>query len=345
MAKISIVIPVYNVENYIGQCLDSLISQSLRDIEIVCVNDGSTDSSGEIIKKYAQEDSRFKIIEQANQGPGEARNNGIRNSSGEYIMFVDPDDWVEADALEKIYNFQKENNAQVVQFDYKEYAEATGQYSYVSFSDFLRKKVHFDLPNGGSYSRKDVFEKKFKYIKLTVWSKVYKRSFILENNIKFPKNKQGEDDVFSIQVILNADKIYYIKDYLYIYRQRFNSAVHKVSDEHFCVFENIETVKKIIEQKGLYQKHEKDFSKYKLDVITRHYFNIPLESRKKYKIAAKNIMSGREYVKFLLKIMNGNTFSENIFSIKNDRKNAIKRKVVTVLGLKFKFIPKNSGSL
>ena len=118
--KLSVIIPVYNVEKYLRECLDSLVCQTLKEFEIICVNDASTDNSLEILERYARNDARFIIISQENQGPGVARNNAIDIAKGEYIVFVDPDDWIETNALEKIYNHFKKTNADVVQFNYKE---------------------------------------------------------------------------------------------------------------------------------------------------------------------------------------------------------------------------------
>ena len=105
MVKISVVIPVYNVEKYLEQCLDSVIAQSFEDIEVICVNDGSTDSSLEILKRYADNDSRIKIISQKNKGAGAARNVGIENAAGEYVYFMDSDDYLNADAFERLNDF------------------------------------------------------------------------------------------------------------------------------------------------------------------------------------------------------------------------------------------------
>ena len=128
MTKVSIIVPVYNVEEYLKECLDSLVKQTLTDLEFICINDGSTDSSLEILNEYAKKDGRFIILSQENQGQGVARNNAIQISKGEYIAFLDPDDWVELNALEILYNFAKEKNAQIVQFNYKEYNEEKDRY-------------------------------------------------------------------------------------------------------------------------------------------------------------------------------------------------------------------------
>ena len=128
MIKVSIVIPVYNVQKYLHECLDSLINQTLKDIEIICINDGSTDNSLNILKEYALKDSRIKVIDKENEGQGIARNLGIELAQGEFIGFVDPDDWLEPEMLEMMYNQAKVLFSQVVICDYKKYFEDDNKY-------------------------------------------------------------------------------------------------------------------------------------------------------------------------------------------------------------------------
>ena len=102
MSKISVIVPVYNVEQYLPQCLDSIINQTYKNLEIICVDDGSPDNSGKILDEYAKKDKRIKVIHQENQGVSVARNTGLDNATGKYIGFVDPDDWIEADYYETL---------------------------------------------------------------------------------------------------------------------------------------------------------------------------------------------------------------------------------------------------
>lgn len=113
MIKISVIIPVYNVEMYLEQCVNSVMNQTLDDIEIICVNDGSTDNSLHILKELATKDKRLKIINQENLGLSEARNRGIKEAIGKYISFIDSDDWIDVDFLEKLYSAAEENQADI----------------------------------------------------------------------------------------------------------------------------------------------------------------------------------------------------------------------------------------
>lgn len=121
--KISIIIPVYNVEKYLEQCLKSVINQTFKDIEIICINDGSTDNSLEILEAFQKQDERIKIINKQNEGQGIARNEGLKIAKGEYISFIDPDDWVEQGMYEFLYNKFLETNAQIIRFNYRSFDE------------------------------------------------------------------------------------------------------------------------------------------------------------------------------------------------------------------------------
>lgn len=127
MPKISVIIPVYNVENYLRECLDSIINQTFKDIEIICVDDCSTDNSLDILNEYAQKDNRIKVFEQKeNSGQGAARNFGISIAQGEYITFVDPDDYIESTMYEKMYNQAKTLNSEIVMCDVQKFFETSG---------------------------------------------------------------------------------------------------------------------------------------------------------------------------------------------------------------------------
>ena len=127
MMKISVVIPVYNIEDYLSECLDSIVNQSLEDIEIICVNDGSTDGSLDILKEYESKDSRVKIISQENKGIGNARNTALEYAKGEYVYFIDGDDTLELDALERLYDLNIEKNADFIIFKISNFNEETGE--------------------------------------------------------------------------------------------------------------------------------------------------------------------------------------------------------------------------
>lgn len=213
MPKISVILPCYNVAKYISACLDSLLNQTLRDIEIICVDDKSSDDTAEIIKQYVAKDARVRLIEQKkNGGVSIARNTGIDAASGEYIGFVDPDDWVDADYYEKLYNKIIAENADVCAGNTKEhYTNGKIKVRNDIINNIIRAKCHFCY---------------------TVWCAIYKTSFIRENKIYCPAGiTNGEDTVFCIRCAMMATKITGIKNTYYHYVHHNNSAESKYYTE------------------------------------------------------------------------------------------------------------------
>jgi hypothetical protein len=214
---ISIIVPIYNKEDYLPQCLDSIINQSYTNFEVLLINDGSTDSSGIICQEYAERDSRFRYIEKENGGVSSARNLGLERSEGAYITFIDSDDWVEFNYLEVLYNALRENNADVAISSYKSY--------YLDGKFYLRvySSQEEEFLRIGKRNR-DVFLEEFpKLGKLNhdfhcIASKLFKRE-LLESQ-KFDESiNYGEDLYFFFNLYLKMQSIIYVKEATYIYRQ------------------------------------------------------------------------------------------------------------------------------
>ena len=175
MPKVSIIIPIYNVEKYLNQCLDSIINQTLNDIEIILVNDGSKDNSGQICEAYAQKDNRIKIIHKKNEGPSIARNIAIELAHGEYIGFVDSDDFVDLNFFEELYNNAKTHNASISTGNIKKYIE-----------------------NVGTKEIDNLFERNFYF---GFWRNIYKNDLIKKYKIKFPEKIFCGEDIYFLYVI------------------------------------------------------------------------------------------------------------------------------------------------
>lgn len=211
--KISVIIPVYNSEKYIAQCLDSIINQSLKDIEIICVNDGSTDNSLDILNEYAKKDNRIKVITQINtgNGAGSARNTGLEQAKGEYISFIDSDDYIDKDFLEKLYKEAKEYDADIACSGVIKERE-NEQKTQLKFNEI---KVS-DNPNDNLKVSKSL---PYPY----PWNKIYKREFVVSYGIKFVENIYFEDLIFTPLVITKAEKLISVPDVYYHYIERENS--------------------------------------------------------------------------------------------------------------------------
>lgn len=196
--RFSIVVPVYNAEKYIDRCVNSIINQTHKEIEIILVNDGSKDRSGEICDEYAQKDTRIKVIHKPNGGVSSARNSGLKKAIGDYIIFVDSDDWIEKDMiarLDKILIEDKELDCIIYNLKNIEKSDIRED-ELLNNIAYLIKTEKINPP----------------------WNKVYKREILNKNNIKFDKKVQiGEDLLFNIQYLKNTKKIYLLNDILYNY--------------------------------------------------------------------------------------------------------------------------------
>ena len=200
--KVSLIIPVYNVEKYIRQCLESAINQTLKDIEIIVVNDGTKDNSMKIVEEYIS-DKRIKIINKENGGLSSARNTGILVAQGKYICFIDSDDFIEKSMIEELYNIIEEKNFDVADSDIFLYDNKTHEIKERKNKEYL--KIEKGLFLWGKYN-------------VEVWNKIYKKRFLLDNNIFFEEGIIHEDELFSIKILLSTNKIEHINKCFYYYR-------------------------------------------------------------------------------------------------------------------------------
>lgn len=343
--KVSVIIPVYNVAAYLRHCLDSLISQTLTETEFICINDGSTDNSLEILNDYAAKDERFIIISQENQGQGVARNKGVEISKGEYIQFIDPDDWIELNMLETLYNFAQEHNSQVVKFNFTNYNIYSDKYEKLDYAKRIQEKYGYDLKEIPYYTWRILKKDCLHTLDLHVWSHFYQTEFIKSNKIQFSPNKHGEDHLFACEAIILANKIDFLDKYLYFYSTRSNSATNKKSDSNFCIFDNINLLKEFLIQNNLFNELEEEWISYAKKVVFWHYSQIPDESIKKYENRCLQYFSDeKEFNNILKNFKTKRNFLQQIFSIKNDYKNTIKYKVITILWMRFYIKTKRKGS-
>ena len=239
MIKVSIVVPVYNVEEYLRVCLESLIGQTLKDIEIICVNDGSTDNSLNILKEYAEKDSRIVIINQVNQGQSVARNSALKIAKGEYIGFVDSDDWVDLNFFEKLYNVAVKNDCDIAAGGIA-WNKNDGELDFVDIS-FKNSKIYTKTPD------------KYKITKVAktayVWNKIYKKELLDKLKLDFEPDRYYEDMMFSHRVLHESGRLVTVPGVFYHYRLNPLSAVNtdspKKREDFKCeVLKTIEYVKK-----------------------------------------------------------------------------------------------------
>jgi glycosyltransferase EpsH len=220
MTKVSVIVPVYNGEKYLEQCLDSIQNQTLTDIEIICVDDGSTDSSYEILEKYQQEDSRFQLYRQENKYAGAARNLGKSHATGEYLVFWDCDDFFALNALEKLYNKAKEVDADVCVCGGNQYLESKQKlYPWPPYLSLKR------VPDSKTFNRFTNPDYYLNFTNAAAWNKIFRREYIEKLGLDFQCIRNGNDVYFTVNAIGLADKVTVLNEKLVNYRVNQNSGL------------------------------------------------------------------------------------------------------------------------
>ncbi len=276
--KISVVLPVYNVANYLRKCLDSLVNQTFKDFEVICVNDGSTDLSLSILEGYSLSDSRFKIITQENQGLSGARNTGIEQVEGEYVLFVDSDDWLEENALEVLYEHVKGFSSDITMFKFKYYNENTEEYSEGPFTNLEVIDPSFFT---GNFYYMDVIDIIFK-ISHAPFNKLYKTSFLKENDAKFLYGSYYEDLEFFYKVFLKAKKVSVLPEYLYYYRIRDQSISTSGDEGSFDIFNILETTKQHFLDAKVYNQIKQDWLMFVIVNLKYVYLRLKEELKNQF---------------------------------------------------------------
>lgn len=208
--KYSLILPIYNTGEFLEKCFDTILSQKYEDYEVILINDGSTDNSGEICDKYAEKDSRFKVFHLENGGVSNARNYGIEKAKGEYIWFLDPDDYIVGQPLSELESILEEYNSELVVFNYQDFDYKKNKY--------LDRCLPFSGNIDVSKFRSDFSEIFKTNMFYTVWNKIYKREFLVLNLLKFDeKVALGEDVKFNLEVYSKLTNIYFSDSSYYIY--------------------------------------------------------------------------------------------------------------------------------
>lgn len=242
--KVSVLVPIYNVEQFLPECLDSLVNQTLKEIEIICINDGSKDDSLKIIKSYAKKDKRIVIIDKKNSGYGDSMNQGLKKAIGEYIGIVESDDFIDTEAFSELYRIAKKHDVDVVKANFYEY------YGEIKKDDAVSNMFLLDQTEKVIDPRK---HREIFYQPPCIWAAIYKNSFLKENGIDFLPTPGAayQDAGFNFKVWSVARKAYFIKRAFLHYRQdNVNSSV-KDASKIYCVKDEYDSVEKFLEEKGL----------------------------------------------------------------------------------------------
>ncbi len=336
-AKVSIIVPVYNVEKYLKRSLDSIVNQTLKDIEIICINDGSTDNSLSVLEAYAKNDTRIIIINKENEGVASARNMGIEVAKGEYIGFSDPDDWIEPDMYEKMYNQAKALDSDIVICDYTGYVEAEDKIKKLDFWKTAekqnKKKVVEVTPNIN-------LDKEIIYKSLLVspgycWNKIYKTKLIKDNNIQHGNTPKISDEIFSLRAQVFADRFSYIKEPLYIYNIRQGSIVRNLNDGTYgFLFKIFDDIRDFLVKENLFDKLKPNFEHYVTCVGAWYERQLPKHNLRPYK---KYFSDDEAYQYFLTYMKRGlryhlGEYKKKLYSTENTKTH----KILKLAGIKFK---------
>lgn len=243
--KISIIIPVYNVEEYLEKCLESIINQNFDKVEIIIVDDGSTDKSLQIAKEYQKKyPEKTRVISQENKGQGGARNTGIKNATGKYLLFVDSDDTIKSGMLETLYTEMEKSNADIVLFGF-EYVDEKGKVIRQR-TEFNDEYMEFTLQDQPYLFTKDGY----------IWDKIYKTSLFVENGIWFPERMWYEDLNVEAKILLCADKIVFINKIFYEYLQRDGSTMHNCDiEKNRDMIYMVQDILEYYKAKGMFEKY------------------------------------------------------------------------------------------
>lgn len=268
--KVSVIVAAYNIENYIHRCLKSLIEQTLKNSEIIVINDGSSDNTLNVIKDYQLIDERIKIVDKENQGIIEARKSGLKLAQGEYIIFIDGDDWLEIEALDKLYTKAKVSNADIICYN-----------AFTSYDN--NKKEKKSMFNINKIDKDNPLKSLFlDDIKVNIWAKFIKLNYIFQKNIEFPENISYAEDLATVSsLFMYNPKVQYLEDNLYNYYQRQGSITNTVNSKILEINKAICFVENQLKKNNLYEKYKQEFEQ----MIYNHllFFNfMTIKNRSKY---------------------------------------------------------------
>ena len=271
MARISVILPVYNSEKYIGKAIESVLGQTFTDFELIIVNDGSTDETAEIIGSF--DDERIRIINQTNQGPGAARNNALRTVSSDYVMFLDSDDWYHPQALEIAYREAVKFNTDITFFQMINYNDGE-----IYENDWFDLKTFDESFENRAFSPEETPGSIFD-LSVGVCQKIYNADFLRRIDAKFPEGIFFEDMPFFYYVYLKAERISIIKKHLYFRRKHDESITHVVDEKFLDTVPAGQELMRIFIENGWYDAYKYDLLAYKINGPRFALRDMPLKDK------------------------------------------------------------------
>lgn len=264
--RVSVVIPCYNAEKYLRQCLDSVVNQTLREIEIICVDDGSSDATMKILREFQAKDSRVKVLSQENAGAGAARNNGLRQAAGEYLSFLDADDFFEPTMLEEAAAAADQYQADYVVFNSNRYHMDTEAFAEVPW--VIRKE---DIPPYMPFSYRQLTGNVFLSFVGWAWDKLYRRSFVLDHDLWFQEQRTTNDALFVFSALVTAKRIAVV-DKVLAHQRRGSAESLSVTREKswHCFYDALTALKERLIRENIFWELEQDYINYALHFCLWH---------------------------------------------------------------------------
>lgn len=264
--KVSVIIPVYNAEKYLEKCITSVMAQTLTDLEIICVDDGSPDDSVSILKRLQEQDSRIVILSQANGGAGAARNNGLRHARGQYLSFLDADDFFEPDMLQEAVDAADRYEADFVVFNSDQYHMDTDSFVEVPWA--LRME---EVPPYMPFSHRQLTDNVFLTFVGWAWDKLYRRSFVEAKNLRFQEQRTTNDMLFVFSALVTAERIAAV-DKVLAHQRRGSADSLSVTREKswHCFHDALIALRQRLQEEGIYRELEKDYINYALHFSLWH---------------------------------------------------------------------------
>lgn len=255
--KVSVIIPVYNAAEYLRECLDGVLRQTLKEIEVICVDDGSSDESWTILQAYQNQDARVKAVQQANAGAGAARNHGMQYATGEYLSFLDADDFYEPDMLETAYRAAKQAEAEIVVFACDLYEHKSQKYHAYPYS--IRESL---LPAQQPFSAQNVSRDVFKLFVGWAWDKLFKASFVQQKGLRFQEQRTTNDMLFVFSAVVAAQRIVTLPQVLVHHRRDAGTLSVTREKSWMCFYNALVALRQQLRDWNLYQRFEQDFINY-----------------------------------------------------------------------------------
>ena len=278
LVKLSLIIPIYNTGNYLYQCLDSILNQTLKEIEIIAINDGSTDHSLNILNEYASKDNRIIIIDKENGGQGLARNIAIEKATGEYLGFVDSDDWIEPTMFEELYNDAKQNSSDITLCEYKVLDIST---NVISQPEYTKLPIPKKFDHGPFHSS-DIIEIFFS-INTSPWNKIYRTEFVKKIEARFAEGIYYQDVLFVFKCLLYAKVINLVRKPFYIHRYlRPGATTSDKGKKQFHIFNVIQLLDKEIYKEDISDAIKIKYQDYKVSQFLYHFNLVDPKYKKEF---------------------------------------------------------------